>query len=245
MVYEHEVAEDVRRWRRRLTKRPSLTTRTAKRWQKKWNGMLPEKWHALVTETIKKMIEATITGSVYTARKLPEEGRSLKEREEEVRRIFRLYHHTAVAEGIGTGAGGVLIGMTDFPLLISIKMKALFETATAYGYDVSDYRERLFILLVFQLAFSEGEHRDRVLARIDQWEVERAALPEEQSAALELDWRSLQINYRDFLDLAKILQLIPGFGAIFGAAANHRLLELLEETAMNAYRMRWLAALPA
>ena len=57
-------------------------------------------------------------------------------------------------EGAGTGAGGILIGLTDLPLLLGIKIKLLYELASIYGFDVKDYRERMYILSIFQLAFS-------------------------------------------------------------------------------------------
>jgi hypothetical protein len=55
----------------------------------------------------------------------------------------------------------------------------------------------------------------------------------------QLDWRSFQQEYRDYIDLAKLMQLVPGIGAVVGAYVNHRLTDQLGETAMNAYRMRW------
>jgi len=42
-----------------------------------------------------------------------------------------------------------------------------------------------------------------------------------------------QQEYRDYLDLAKLLQFIPIIGAAFGAYANYKLLDELGETAMN------------
>ncbi len=71
------------------------------------------------------------------------------------------YKKIAAAEGAGTGAGGILLGLADFPLLLGIKIKFLFDAATLYGFDTSDKEERLFILHVFQLAFSSDDHRKR------------------------------------------------------------------------------------
>ena len=45
-------------------------------------------------------------------------------------------------------------------------------------------------------------------------------------------------EYRDHIDLAKLLQLIPGIGAAVGALVNYKLTNRLGEFAMNAYRMR-------
>jgi hypothetical protein len=44
---------------------------------------------------------------------------------------------------------------------------------------------------------------------------------------------------RDYLDLAKLVQLVPVIGAVGGAYVNHRLTHKLGNFAMNAYRMRW------
>ncbi len=56
----------------------------------------------------------------------------------------------------------------------------------------------------------------------------------------QFDWRTFQQEYRDYIDLAKLAQLIPIIGAPVGAVVNYRLLQKLGTTAMNAYRMRWL-----
>ncbi len=131
--------------------------------------------------------------------------------------------------------------MVDFPLLLSIKMKFLFDTATAYGYDVKDYRERLFLLYIFQLAFAREEKRITLLERIENWESDKEQLPPKDVYLAEIDWKSFQLDYRDYIDLPKMLQLIPGFGAIVGATANYRFLEILGEAAMNGYRIRWFS----
>jgi hypothetical protein len=57
----------------------------------------------------------------------------------------------------------------------------------------------------------------------------------------QFDWRTFQQEYRDYIDLAKLAQFIPVIGAPVGAVVNYRLLDKLGRTAMNAYRMRWLA----
>ena len=55
----------------------------------------------------------------------------------------------------------------------------------------------------------------------------------------EFDWRSFQQQYRDYIDLAKLAQLVPIIGAPVGAVVNYRLIRKLGSTAINAYRMRW------
>ena len=46
----------------------------------------------------------------------------------------------------------------------------------------------------------------------------------------------------DYIDLAKMAQLLPFVGAAVGAVANYKLIEQLGDTAMNCYRLRYFAA---
>ena len=62
------------------------------------------------------------------------------------------------------------------------------------------------------------------------------------ATAEDFDWRRFQQEYRDYIDLAKLAQLLPVVGAPIGAIVNWRLVEQLGETAMNAYRLRWFAS---
>src|SRR5690625_616392 len=160
-------------------------------------------------------------------------GMRLDERDDLLKEKLSSYRKTAVAEGAGTGAGGIFLGLADFPLLLSIKMKFLFEAAAVYGFDTNEYEERLFILHIFQLAFSNDQKRKETFHIIENWD-------EEKKTLVDMDWHVFQQEYRDYIDLVKMLQLIPGFGAIVGAYANYNLLDQLGETAMNAYRMRYI-----
>ncbi|WP_144463191.1 EcsC family protein [Siminovitchia fortis] len=231
--YEKAVAEEVQKWMRKVNKRSSLLNRISKKAQTKVNGLIPEKFHEIMTESIKNMVKATLVGSDFLTKKNQASEMSLFERDELVKRKLDAYRKTAVIEGAGTGAGGILLGLADFPLLLSIEMKFLFEAAAIYGFDTKDYRERLFILHVFLLAFSSDDTRKKTFHIIENWE-------EEKDRLAYMDWREFQQEYRDYIDLVKMLQLIPGFGAIVGAYANYNLLDHLGETAMNAYRLRIL-----
>ncbi|MGN7284787.1 MULTISPECIES: EcsC family protein [Shouchella] len=230
-MYEKEVEEELRRWQRKMKKRPSRLSSKTKEWQNKINDRLPGVYHQTATICVQKTIEAVLAGNTFVTKEPEEKPMTLKECDDEVRRLFQLYRRTAVFEGIGTGAGGVLLGLSDFPLLLSIKFKALFATAAAYGYSPKEESERQLILLIFQLAYSSGDDRAELLEAISDHLEQRL---------LATDWQALQLRYRDYIDVPKMFQLIPGFGAVVGGAVNHTLLEKLEETAMNVYRMRWL-----
>lgn len=235
--YEEIVKLELEKWHREMMKRPSFLGRYTKKLQKRMNGILPETLHQMLTKSIKNMVHAALIGSQYTTGKHPSAGLTLEEREKLVRDRLNFYKKAAAAEGAGTGAGGIFLGLADFPLLLSMKMKALFDIASIYGFDVKDYRERLYILHLFQLAFSGEERRREVYQHILLWDETLKRFPPDNN--LEgIDWRVFQQEYRDYIDLVKMLQLIPGIGAVVGAFANYRLLDTLGETAMNGYRLR-------
>ena len=231
--YERKVYEEIQGWKKRILKRSNLFNRISKKAQNKINGMIPDKAHKVITEAIKNMVKTTLFGSNLTTKKQRSIGMRLDERDDLLKEKLSAYRKTAVAEGAGTGAGGIFLGLADFPLLLSIKMKFLFEAAAVYGFDTNEYEERLFILHVFQLAFSSDDKKQETFRIIENWE-------EEKNTLVDMDWHVFQQEYRDYIDLVKMLQLIPGFGAIVGAYANYNLLDQLGETAMNAYRMRYI-----
>lgn len=233
--YSMKVHDELQAWKRTMIKQSGFVTRISKKAQTKVNELIPEKVHKILTESIKSMVKTTLAGSNITTNKRQAAGLSLYERDELFKKKLSLFRRTAVIEGAGTGAGGILLGLADFPLLLSIKMKFLFEAAAVYGFDTNEYEERLFILHVFQLAFSSDEKRKETLHIIENWEEQRKILA-------DMDWREFQQEYRDYIDLVKMLQLIPGVGAVVGAYANYNLLDRLGETTMNAYRLRLLKA---
>ncbi|WP_269151660.1 EcsC family protein [Sutcliffiella horikoshii] len=231
-MYEQKIIEEVRKWKMQVAKKSTMFQRFSKGAQNKVNTLLPDKVHVVMTESIKKMVQGTLVGSNMTTKL--NEGHTvmtLEEKERWIQEKINVYKRTAAVEGAGTGAGGILLGLADFPLLLSIKMKFLFEVAAIYGYDTKNYEERVFVLYVFQLAFSSDARRKEVLRYIENWE-------EHKEEAKELDWRVFQQEYRDHIDLIKMLQMIPGLGAIVGAYANYNFLDQLGTTAKNCYRLR-------
>ncbi|KON89525.1 ecsC [Sporosarcina globispora] len=235
--YELTAYQEVEEWKRRINKRSGMLNRLSKKAQTKVNGFIPEKAHQVITDSIKNMVKATLIGSNATTRKKQSAGRSLEVMDHMLEVKISGYRKTAAVEGAGTGAGGILLGLADFPLLLSIKMKFLFEAASIYGLDTNEYEERLFLLHVFQLAFSSDDKRKETLKLIEEWDDRKEALT-------DMDWKVFQQEYRDYIDFVKMLQLMPGIGAAVGAYANYNLLDHLGETAKNAYRLRILKTAP-
>ncbi|EJS74749.1 ecs operon protein EcsC [Bacillus cereus] len=231
ITYEEKVIKELEQWKATFMKDSSMMTRFSKKMQTKVQQLIPAKVQKVLTETIRMMVQTISAGSNFIKPKLKETTWSLQRRDDEVRKKMDEYKKVAAAEGAGTGAGGILLGLADFPLLLSIKIKFLFDAATLYGFETSNKEERLFILHVFQLAFSSDDHRKEVWKAIETWDTE-----EEN----HMDWEKFQTEYRDYIDLAKMLQLVPIIGAPVGAYANYQLLQRLGEVAMNCYRLRLL-----
>ncbi|MEM9391956.1 MAG: EcsC family protein [Bacteroidota bacterium] len=233
-VYNDLVSQELRLWQAAMCRRPNFWNRTTKNVQKKVNSIIPEKIHKAITKAIKEITRAVIFGSSFTTR-TRKAVKTLEHTEVEVKERINFYSSSAAVEGAATGFGGFLLSLADFPLWLTLKMKMLFEIASRYGYDTKDYKERIYILHIFQLTFSSQERRNEVFEIIENWEEIKEELPEDFNT---FDWRTFQLEYRDYIDLAKLLQLLPGVGAIAGALVNHRLTNKLGKTAMNAYRMR-------
>lgn len=238
--YKDHVVLAVDAWTARIRKEPYYSTQLARRFQKKVNSIIPEKIHAAFTAAIKNMIEGVCFGIGYTSMD-PITGVPFDEAERKAGDRIAFYAKTAAAEGAITGAGGLLLGLADFPLWLTLKMKMLFEVAAIYGYDATDYRERVFLLRIFELTFSGYDRKTQVLDIISNWDSERAHMPDDVRS---FDWRTFQQEYRDYIDVAKLLQLVPGIGAAVGTVVNYRLTNKLGETAKNAYRLRWLSQHP-
>ncbi|HOZ77265.1 MAG TPA: EcsC family protein [Ferruginibacter sp.] len=232
--YEKEIHVVLLNWQKEMLRRPSLLNKLSKKLQTKINTWIPEKVHTAITATIKQMIRAVLFGATYTSPN-PTIGKNLELKEAAIQERIRNYRNTAAIEGGITGAGGLLLGLADFPVLLGIKLKLLFDIAAMYGYDVKNYKERVYILHIFELAFSSHQHRKEVYLKMIDWDEKSKSLPDDIE---KFDWRNFQQEYRDYIDLAKMAQLIPVIGAPVGAVANYHLIKKLGITAMNAYRMR-------
>jgi uncharacterized protein (DUF697 family) len=235
--YERYILKELESWKREMQRRPGLFAGLSRRLQQRINGLIPEKVHGAITAAFKVVTKFMLKGADFLTAS-PLKDATLELREEEARRQIERYKYAATAEGAITGAGGILLGLADLPLWLTIKIKMLSHVAALYGYDPGDFHERLYILYVLSLAFSSRKHRRKVFRILEDWDNHVRTLPKEEDA---FDWRTFQQEYRDFLDIAKLFQLVPGIGAAVGAVVNNRLTDKLGDIAINAYRMRWVA----
>lgn len=234
--YSHYVNADLGIWLLEVKSPSGLMGRIANGVQGKINSWIPEKIHQAISAAVENMVKAVLFGSEWI-KPSPDETMSLYQRERKIRNQIKWYRNAASVEGGLTGAGGILLGLADFPAFLTIKMKMLFDIAAWYGIDTRSYQERLFLLYVFQLSFSNQQRRNELIGLIENWDLYLADLPK---ALDEFDWKTFQLDYRDYLDLAKLAQLIPIIGAPVGAIANYKLTTHLGRFAMNCYRLRVL-----
>ncbi len=236
-LYEAQARRELAAWRAELSKPPGPMDAAAKHMQATVNRLIPEKVHAAVTKAIEGLTRGIVTGTDWLTAE-PLAGATLQTREQRIAAASDAWRIAAAAEGGVTGAAGFLGSAADFPALLALKFKLLVETAALYGHEAKDWRERLYILWVFQLAFSSGASRIEQLQRLADWDRNLAALP---AGPEDFDWRRFQQEYRDHIDLAKLAQMLPIVGAPVGALVNFNLMQKLADTAKGAYRMRWFA----
>ncbi len=229
--YEQKALAALQVWEQEMQRSSGLGERLARGIQTRVNRLIPEKIHRTITTVFKGFTEAVLTGSNFITRK-PVIGLSLEERDEKARRRVKFYKNAAMAEGAATGAGGILLGLADLPLWLTLKTKMLFDLAALYGIDTSKRTERVFILRVLMLGFSSRNYRKKTFEMMYSADTE------------PIDWRRLQQEYRDSIDLPKMLQLVPGIGAFVGASVNLRLTEKLGELAIQAFHKRFLERRP-
>jgi hypothetical protein len=240
VVDETTVRAEVEAWRAKVLKRPGLWDRATRGTQERINRIVPERVHAVITAGVEAMTKGILFGSDLIQTRPRAEG-SLAARELRARAMIKVYRNTAGVEGGVAGAGGFVLAAADFPALMAIKVRMLGDVVGAYGWggdpNGDSGRERLFVLHIFHLAFASAKRRPEALAELERW-IDGVDQPQ---AIADYDWRGFQIEYRDYIDLVKMAQLIPVVGAPIGAVVNWRLVDRLGETAMMACRMRWMA----
>lgn len=243
LSHEQKTAMRLAIWEQSALRPRGLLERSGKRLSERINRLIPQKAHDAITATVKGVVRTTLFGAEYLPKGKVRRLLALEEADEEAERLLSLYRKIAAAEGAGTGAGGFVLGAVDFPALIAIKMKFLFELAHVYGYDTGHFSERIFLLGIFQFTYADPAHRRELLDRFKHWQEESRRWLSDKAYYRDMDWEKFQRDYRDALDFRKMLQLLPGIGAVAGAWANYSILDEIGEVAMNAYRIRRLADL--
>ena len=242
MDYETNARDDLLVWQKRMQRPPELWNGLTRGVQQRLNRLIPNVVHAALAVSVREVARGALAGSRLVVSPPLLQG-SLEDREAGVRSDIARYSRNAAIEGGLTGAGGLLLGLADLPLLLGMKLNFLVQVAAHYGFSSEEFSERLYMLYVLQLAFSSDQHRGDVYGRLTDWSSRTESLPCSIDA---FDWQTFQQEYRDYMDVAKLAQLVPVIGAPVGIVVNGRLMRRLGSTAIHAYRMRWFSdAAPA
>lgn len=234
ILYE-ALNEEIKEWEEKNIKEQIKIGQFSKKIQTEINNRIPQKIHDLFTNSIKITMNSVYYGDNFfdiISKKEDESKKSYYKKEKEARKKIEDYKKIAAVEGIGTGFGGFIGSIADFTLLLGIKYKLLLELSRIFQYDIKTKKERLFILYIFQLAFSDYHHKIKVYDYVKEYNI--------TENKVEVAWQKLQQEYRDYIDIPKMLQMIPIIGAPIGGVVNYKLLDKLGETALHCYRVRFL-----
>jgi len=61
--YYLNAAKELENWKSKMRKKPSIISKTSKGIQNKFNNVIPEKYHKMLTSAIKNMIKFVLLGS--------------------------------------------------------------------------------------------------------------------------------------------------------------------------------------
>jgi EcsC protein family len=138
----------------------------------------------------------------------------------------------ALAEGVATGAGGLLTTFIDVPLLFVLTLRTIMRIGHCYGYALDHRRDQAFVLGVYLTATSGTLHTKR--RRLEELrELEELLISETQHEILAEELLS-------FLFQVEVFDGVPGVGAISGGLLNLAVIRRVERTSRRVFQERWL-----
>ena len=68
VVYIKLVKKELEEWKKNILKKPSIFDKASKGIQNKFNGVLPDKYHEIITSSIKVMTKTVLFGYKYATK---------------------------------------------------------------------------------------------------------------------------------------------------------------------------------
>lgn len=232
--------QELQDWLKAEMKNPNLLDKGADKVQKYFQKFIPSQINNAITKGMEGFTRLVMSGSGIILPKVEAEA-TIETAAKRAEKSIENYVHMGMLSGAGTSAGGLVTGLLDLPLLMSFKIKLIFEIGSHYGYDLKDPRERYFALLIFREAFSSPVRKKEHLQALIEFETQKKHLIKPLE---KIDWKGFQQEYRDYIDLAKLLQFVPGIGIVIGATVNRQLMLQLGKTAIYAYELRYFQSNP-
>jgi hypothetical protein len=241
-VFEKTVVKSIKQFETNLYKAATSPSHNwAKKMQQKFDGLVPKQIHQSFAFALEKGIKTFLQGLQIHQEKQKiivssQPEKSLHELTEEAEQIVSNYTKLAAIEGAGTGFGGFIASTIDFPALISIKLKMLQELAMHFGYPLVNLEERIYIVRVLQLQFSSKYAKQKNWLKVKEWDT--VTHSQEWDSWENFNWEEFYMEYKQSIELIKMLQMVPGFGALVGGLANYAFLNDLGNTAILCFQMR-------
>ncbi|RXT04892.1 EcsC family protein [Ammoniphilus sp. CFH 90114] len=238
--YQQFIYSQIKEWEKEQTA-TWFFDRWSRALQKKLDSLIPEVVHEKLAKAVEGMVKSIASGVSLIPQKQEYEYAHLSfvMRDKKAQEAIEIYKKVAMVEGAGTGAGGIMLSAVDFPAFIAIKFKLLQELSNIYGYNIKDFEERMFIIKVFQLAYAGDVSRAKIYQDLKEWPQRKQQISRSTYEDV-MAWRTFYAEYRESIELRKMLQVIPGLGAIVGAWANRSILDDLAVTAQQVYRLRYM-----
>ena len=157
------------------------------------------------------------------------------------------YQALALAEGAATGLAGLAGIPVDVVALVLLNLRAIGEYATYCGFDPRGHQERLFAMNVLGFASSATTARDKYgtvaqLAKIARDVSTRRPWKELKKHAFVRAVRHIAKTLGLRLTKAKLAQIVPAAGAVFGGVFNAQFTSGVCGAAHMLYRERFLIA---
>ncbi len=233
--YEDAARTEMKYWSLRMQKLPSVTERITQNVQRSIHQVLPERVHQIIAETMDEVAQKVLLGNSFIISN-PQHFEDFKACEHKVLEQTMAYTSTGSMDAHDSKLNNIYTNAVDFPELLKIKVQLLFDVAALYGFDLNDYRERLFVLYIFQMAFSTKGMRSNAFDMLISFEKKKSQLPEQLE---NFDLSDFQKIFKENIDPTKMAQMTPYLGPAIGLVTNWRLVKKLSNTAIQAYRLRY------
>ena len=73
VVYIKLIKKELEEWKKNILKKPSIFDKASKGIQNKFNGVLPDKYHEIITSSIKVMTKTVLFGYKYAKLTKPQQ----------------------------------------------------------------------------------------------------------------------------------------------------------------------------
>ncbi len=162
-------------------------------------------------------------------------------------RSVRAFHKSAVlsgaattamatAEGCALGLAGM--GLPDIPILMSILLRAVYQTAVRYGFAYDTPQERYYILLLLSAALTRGPERAAFSRRADDF---GRSVDHGEGPWFDLDTQMRETS-KALSNAMLVVKFIQGTAivGVVGGACNFSASRKVTEVANLKYQKRFL-----